>query len=72
MTSWAERHRDADSEWRMERWTAEAVDCPRCGARGRGEANDQPAEHCVGTITGVELQAPAHPVRIYEARKPRP
>lgn len=68
MTSWAERRRDTDSEWRIERYRAEAVPCPRCRAVARVDGEpDQPGQHCWNEITGRELQAPAHDARIKAA-----
>jgi hypothetical protein len=64
------RHELAEHEWRMERFVAESVDCPRCGALGRDEERDMPARHCWNQIIGGELQAPAHDARIREARRP--
>jgi hypothetical protein len=70
VTTWAERRRDADSEWRMERFTAESVACPRCLAVPRADgAPDRPDQHCRNAITGLELRAPAHDARIRAARE---
>lgn len=49
----------ADREWRMERGKAEKVRCRRCGARV--------AESCWNTVTGEDLQAPAHWQRVKDA-----
>jgi hypothetical protein len=65
MTSWAARRRDEDSEWRIERYLAEAVACPRCQAVARvDDGPDRLEQHCRNAITGRELQAPAHDARI--------
>lgn len=58
--TWAERHRDADMEWRMTRVDAERARCQRCAA--------EPGEHCVNTF-GDELRAPAHWQRIAAAKE---
>lgn len=70
MTGGRTRWEIADDEWRMERFVAEAVDCERCGARGRDEATGRDAQHCRNTITDTELRAPAHPGRIAAGRRP--
>jgi hypothetical protein len=53
MSGWAERRRDADAEWRLERAEAERAACPWC---------QQPAGRtCVNKYTGEVLaKAPAH------------
>jgi hypothetical protein len=53
VTSWSERRRDEDAEWRHERDAAQRAVCPWCG-RPAGKT-------CVNKYTGVELKgAPAH------------
>jgi len=62
VTSWAERQRDADANWRNERVTAETVPCtePDCGA-GVGET-------CRNVRTGDPIKhQPAHARRIKAA-----
>jgi len=58
MTSWAERQRDADANWRNERLTAETVACPWCH-QPRGQT-------CLNSLTGEPMErVPAHWQRLF-------
>lgn len=65
MTSWAERRRDADVNWRWVRDQAEQVACPRCEVLA--------GVTCRNPGTGeVFKRAPAHWQRIRAAEMAEP